>query len=168
MKVAQQKDLLTGRWRKVVAPQRESAFHIQLVSMLRWCLRPDVIMRHVPNGEHRDPRTAAKLKAMGVLAGAADLEFHWCEMPLRRVPFQIEPSRFPPEPDRNAPKVRRMLHLELKLPGRKQSEAQAGYALAMKLFGDEYHVVRSIDEAIGILGERGLLRSDVEVCGRRW
>ena len=74
-----QKDLLTRRWRKVVVPQKEVTLHIQLVAMLRWCLRPDVIMRHVPNGEHRDPRTAAKLKAMGVLAGSADLEFHWAE-----------------------------------------------------------------------------------------
>ena len=45
--------------------------------MLRWCVRPDVIFRHYPAGEHRDPRTAAKLKAMGVLAGSADLEFFY-------------------------------------------------------------------------------------------
>ena len=132
--VPMQKDLLTGRYRKVYVPQRESKLHIQLVTMLRWCLRPDVIMRHVPNGEHRDPRTAAKLKAMGVLPGSADLEFHWCEIPLRRP----------------------------------QNIAQSEFALAVRLLGDEYHVVRSIDQAITILGERGLLRSDVEVCGRRW
>ena len=61
-----------------------------------------------------------------------------------------------------------MLHLELKLPGRPQNAAQSGFALAMKLMGDEYHVARSVDEAIEILGTRGLLKSDVEVCGRRW
>jgi hypothetical protein len=145
-----QRDLFTRKWRRLEQPQKEVwSLHIPLVTMLRWCLRPNVIFRHVPNGEHRDLRTAQKLKAMGVLPGSADLEFHWCEM----------------EDDR---KVRRMLHLELKVANRPQSDAQIEFALAMELLGDEYHVARSIDEAIKILGERGLLRPDVEVCGRRW
>ena len=142
----QQKDLLTGRWRKLVEPQKEATFHIQLVSTLRWCLRPDVVWRHVPNGEHRDPRTAAKLKAMGVLAGSADLEFFY----------------------RNAAGVPCLLFLELKLPRRKPSEAQDAFALAVKPLGAEYEVACTIDEAIGVIGKRGLIRSNVEVCGRRW
>jgi hypothetical protein len=119
--------------------------------MCRWCIRPDVIWRHVPNGEHRDNRTGAKLKAMGVLPGSADLEFHWCDWD-----------------DERKRKRRRVLHLELKIGKRSQSEAQAGFALAMKLLGDDYYVARSIDEAIGILGAHGLIRSDVEVYGKRW
>ena len=150
MASAQQKNLLTGRWRQLVEPQKEATFHIQLVSTLRWCLRPDVIYRHVPNGEHRDPRTAAKLKAMGVLAGSADLEFHWCEA------------------DGTGGKRRRLLHLELKVGNRRQSATQMAFALAMRLLGDDYEVARSIDEAIGVIGKRGLIRSNVEVCGRRW
>ena len=71
-------------------------------------LRPDVIMRHVPNGEHRDPRTAAKLKAMGVLPGSADLEFHWCIATRTNWPHSGR-TLF-------VGKVRRMLHLELKVP----------------------------------------------------
>jgi hypothetical protein len=150
MSVVQQRDLFTRRWRKLAEPQKEvTSLHIPLVSMLRWCVRPDVIWRHVPNGEHRDPRTAAKLKAMGILPGSADLEFHWCEAD-------------------GAGKKRCVLHLELKVGNRRQSESQAGFELAMRLLGDDYHVVRSIDEAIHILGERGLIRADVEVCGRRW
>ena len=43
-----------------------------------------------------------------------------------------------------------------------------GFALAMKLLGAEYEVACSIDEAIGVIGKRGLIRSNVEVCGRRW
>jgi hypothetical protein len=62
----------------------------------------------------------------------------------------------------------RVLFLELKLPRRKPSEAQDAFALAAKLLGAEYHVATSIEEAITILGERGLIRSNVEVCGRRW
>ena len=144
---SQQKDLLTGRWRKLVEPQKEAtSLHIPLVAMLRWCLRPDVIWRHYPAGELRDKRTAAKLKAMGVLAGSADLEFFY----------------------RNAAGVPCLLFLELKLPGRKCSEAQMGFALAVKLLGAEYEVACTIDEAIGVIGKRGLIRSNVEVCGRRW
>jgi hypothetical protein len=152
MRVAhlKQRDLFTRRWRALQQPQKEATFHIQLVSMLRWCLRPDVIFRHVPNGEHRDPRTAAKLKAMGILPGSADLEFHWCEL------------------DELKRKHRRCLHLELKVGGRPRTDAQVTFALAVRLLGDDYEVARSIDEAIEILGIRGLLRHDVEVCGKRW
>lgn len=32
---------------------------------------------HIPNGEKRDPRTAAKLKAMGLVPGAPDCPFHY-------------------------------------------------------------------------------------------
>jgi hypothetical protein len=127
------------------APPKEVTFHIQLVAMLRWCLRPDVIMRHVPNGEHRDPRTAAKLKAMGTLAGSADLEFHWCDGGGRR-----------------------LLHLELKVAKRPPSHAQVVFAMRVRELGDGYHIARTIDEAISIIGGYGLIRADVEVCGKRW
>lgn len=144
-----QKHLFTKRWRPVMQPAKEvTSIHIPLVAMLRWCIRPDVIWRHVPNGEHRDKRTAAKLKAMGVLPGSADLEFHWSERGI-------------------LPKERRVLHLELKNGKAPMSDRQAEFALAVKLLGDDYCIARSIDEAIAILGERGLLRRDVEVCGRR-
>src|SRR5262245_4511119 len=96
-----QRHLFTNRWRRLEPRQLEASFHIQLVAILRLALRPDVMMRHVPNGEHRDPRTAAKLKAMGTLPGCADLEFHWAAAHGRR----------------------HVLHLELKRPGRKQTEA---------------------------------------------
>jgi hypothetical protein len=149
--VIRQRDLFTRRWRTQVQPQKEAtSLHIPLVSMLRWCIRPDVIFRHVPNGEYRDPRTAAKLKAMGTLPGSADLEFHWCEI------------------DALERKHRRVLHLELKVGNRRRTDSQVVFALAMRLLGDDYEVARSIDEAIAILGERGLIRPDVEVCGKRW
>jgi hypothetical protein len=152
MNVAQfkQRNLFTRRWQALRQPQKEATFQIQLVSMLRWCIRPDVIFRHIPNGEHRDPRTAAKLKAMGILPGSPDLEFHWLEL------------------DADKRKCRRVLHLELKADKGRLSDTQATFALAVKLLGDEYHIARSIDEAIAILGERGLIRGDVEVCGKRW
>src|SRR5262249_44124142 len=145
-----QRDLFTGRWRQVARPvAKEIELHIQLVSMLRWCLRPDVIFRHVPNGEHRDPRTAAKLKAMGVLPGSADLEFFWADAATR-------------------PPIFRALFLELKLPGRKPTEQQNGFGLAMRLLGADYCIVYSVDAAINVIGEHGLIRPNVQVCGKRW
>jgi hypothetical protein len=146
-----QRDLFTRRWRNVVGSEKEvTSLHIPLVAMLRWCIKPTVIWRHVPNGEHRDKRTAAKLKAMGVLPGGADLEFFW------------KSYRDHDNAELHA------LFLELKLPGRKPTEEQAGFGLAMMTLGAEYHVVTSIDVAIEILGTRGLIRPDIEVCGRRW
>jgi len=142
-----QRDLFTGRWRQVVRPvAKEIELHIQLVSILRWCIRPDVIWRHVPNGEHRDPRTAAKLKAMGVLAGSADLEFFW----------------------RDAEKGFRALFLELKRPGGKLTTEQAAFGLMMRTLGADFEVATSVDEAIAAVGARGLIRPGVEVCGKRW
>lgn len=140
-----QRDLFTRRFRKVVAPQKEVTLHISLVAMLRWCLIPGVIFRHYPAGEHRDIRTAAKLKAMGTLAGSADLEF-----------FYRAGSRL------------NVLFLELKLPGRKCSPVQEAFGLAARLLGAEYEVACTIDEAIGVVGKRGLIRPDVQIAGRRW
>jgi hypothetical protein len=154
---AKQRDLFSRRYRTVIAPRvRESALQIQLVSMLRWCLRPDVLFWHTPNGEQRDPRTAAKLKAMGVLPGVSDLQFHWCEL-------DAFAHNLPPDHRGGANKIRRVLHMELKADAGRQTEAQASFALAMRLLGDEYHIVRNIDEALELLRERGLLRSDVKI-----
>src|SRR5215467_9685601 len=132
--IAQQRALLTRRWRQVAAPRlAETAFQIQLVSILRWALRPDVLFWHTPNGELRDPRSAAKLKAMGTLPGVSDLQLHWVEVDaLRR-------------------KLCRVLHLELKVGNHQQSNAQLEFALAVKCLGHDYCVVRSVDEAIAEL-----------------
>ena len=155
MTAPQQKDLFTKRWRRRLAePQKEATFHIQLVSMLRHCIRPDVIFRHYPAGELRDIRIAQKLKAMGVLPGSADLEFFW-----RHYSEDQEGSHF----------ELRVLFLELKLPGRKCSEAQVAFALAAKLLGKpNTKSPLRVDEAIALLGERGLIKSGIEVCGKRW
>ena len=156
----QQRHLFTGRWRQApISAPKEVAMQIQLVSMLRWCLKPMVIWRHVPNGEVRDKRTAQKLKAMGVLPGSADLEFFWVdEMP-------SGPWALPPELRTRF----RALFLELKRSaGIKLTTEQAEFGLAMRALGADFEVASSIDEAIAAVGTRGLIRTDVEVCGRRW
>jgi len=63
-----------ARRRDSVMPQpSENQIHEAVVEHLRIRGRRDVPWFHVPNGELRDPGTAAKLQRMGVLAGVPDL-----------------------------------------------------------------------------------------------
>ena len=141
-----QKSLFTRRWsQQVHATRKEIDLHVELVAVLRLVLKPTVLWWHTPNGEHRDPKTAAKLKAMGVLPGVPDLQFHWKE-----------------------PYHRKILHMEMKAGNRPQGNAQIAFELAVKLLGDEYHIVRTVVDALEILGERGLIKEGVEIAGRRW
>jgi hypothetical protein len=136
----QQKDLFTKRYRVVKNSKRELESHqiqIPLVEILRWTMKPEVIWHHVPNGELRDKQVAAKLKAMGVKPGSADLEFFWQESDRLHVLF-----------------------LELKLPGKTLSEPQVAFCVRAKATGAEYLVATSVDDALAILKARGLLRAD--------
>jgi hypothetical protein len=139
---AHQRDLFTRRWRTVRALEpTELQLQISLVEWCRWKLRPDVLMWHTPNGEERDKRTGAKLKAMGVLPGVADLQFLWgCK--------HIDSGEIIPA----------LLFLELKAPGRKLSTEQSGFGLAVRCIGAAYHVVDNVDEAMRIIESHGLTR----------
>lgn len=53
----------------------EFTLHKAIVAHLNILAKPGVIYYHPANGEARSPRTGAKLKAMGVLAGTPDLCF---------------------------------------------------------------------------------------------
>ena len=142
----QQRDLFTKRFRKVKKKGRtleSHTVHIPLVLLLRWTVRDGVIWRHVPNGEERELRVAAKLKAMGVLPGSADLDFFWRD-----------------ESDRL-----RILFLELKLPRGVPSDAQRAFGERAQAIGAEYLVATSVDQALAILRERGLLRADRPITG---
>jgi hypothetical protein len=61
------------RARRDVAPRpKELALQMQVADLLRRFARTDWRWSHFPAGEHRDVRTAAKLKAMGVQRGWPD------------------------------------------------------------------------------------------------
>lgn len=127
-----QRDLLTRRWRNIEAlDPSELAIHIALVGRLRHELRDEVLFYHVPNGEFRDKRSAAKLKAMGTLPGVADLVFD----------------------DGN-----RILYLEMKAPGRILSDVQRQFKTRAELAGRHYAVAHSVNEAISVLHRHGMMK----------
>jgi hypothetical protein len=132
--LAQQKDLLTGRWRNIPLPE-PSEVELQIAVMRHLRLRrarSDVLFWHTPNGGQRDKRTGALLKAMGALPGVPDLIFIW-------PPGQI-------------------LFLELKTAKGRLAPNQAEFgSMAMKA-GAHYEVARGLDEALEILQKHGLIR----------
>src|SRR5262245_42873017 len=137
-----QKHLFTKRWRQVRPPpiNEFAALLMPLVSILKRVLKPDILMRHYPAGERRDERTGAKLKAMATMAGCADLEFIW-----RDIDGELH-----------------ILFIELKLPKRKLSPAQAAFRDRVIRLGP-YCVATTIDEALAALKQNDLLRSRVAI-----
>lgn len=134
-----QRDLF-GRKIRNIGP---SEFEIQksLVARLRLQCRKGVLYFHCPNGEERDDRVAAKLKAMGVLPGVADLIFIWGE--LVSCP--------------NLLIVPQILFLELKRRGARQTTDQILFDQTSKAAGCFYELADSIDDAVAILQRYAIL-----------
>jgi hypothetical protein len=134
---AHQRDLFTKRWRKVAAPEPlEEQIQRSLVEHLRWRARPGIIYFHAANGGWRFKRTAGNLKAMGVRPGVADLIVWWSDVP----------------------SVTRVLCLELKRPGGKQSPEQKQFQADCGRVYADYEIADNIDDAIKILERYGVLR----------
>ena len=55
----------------------EDGLHFAVAQYLKLCLKRGVVWCHVPNGEKRDIRFAAKLKKMGTKAGWPDLQLFY-------------------------------------------------------------------------------------------
>ena len=133
-----QRDLFTKRYRRVAAPEpSELQLQISLIKHCRWRLRDDVLFLHVPNGEPRDKRTGAKLKAMGVLPGVADLLFIWNVDILGT----------------------RVLFLELKRKSGRSTPAQCEFATRANRAGAFYRTAYSIDDALAVLDSFSLFRT---------
>jgi hypothetical protein len=132
-----QKNLFTNRWRGVrLRTPSERELHIALVAELRWTLRPDVEMYHVPSGELRDIRIAAKIKAMGGKRGIPDLVFRWGP------PLQL-------------------LYLELKRRNGKLSDDQIRFGERARAHGAYFETADTIEGAVSILANRGLLKQPI-------
>jgi hypothetical protein len=92
--------------------------------------KAEVLWLHVPNGERRDPRIGAKLKRMGVLAGASDiLAWH-------------QGNSFA---------------LELKSPGSRPSAAQLEFLARFNEAGGHTCIAEGLDRALAVLEQWGLL-----------
>src|SRR6516165_10331839 len=109
----------------------ENQVHTAVVGHLRLRAKPDVLWLHVPNGERRDKITGAKLKRMGVLAGASDFLF-W----------------------HNG----NSFALELKAPDGRLSEAQLDFLARFNDAGGHSAVAEGIDRALAVLESWNLLR----------
>jgi hypothetical protein len=143
MRAPLQKDLLTKRWRTVRALEpSELQLQISVVRHLQWRCREGVIWFAVPNGELRDKRTGAKLKAMGVRPGVADLIFIWGEL--------ISTPRLEVTPQ--------LLFLELKARGGRLSPPQIEFRDIMRKCGAPFEVADNIDDAIALLDRYGILK----------
>jgi len=109
----------------------EVPIHAAVVAHLRLRAKPDVVWLHVPNGERRDKITGAKLKRLGVLAGASDLLL-WHQG--------------------------NSFALELKRPGGRLSEAQLEFMARFADAGGHVAHAEGLDRALACLEAWGLLR----------
>lgn len=108
----------------------EAAIHAAVCDHLRLRAKPDVLWLHCPNGERRDRITGAKLKRMGVLAGASDLLL-WHQG--------------------------RSFALELKAPRGRPSEAQLDFLARFNEAGGHTCVAEGLDRALKVLECWGVL-----------
>lgn len=93
--------------------------------------QPDCLFFHVPNGEHRNAITGAKLKAMGVKAGVPD---YVLVMPDGRCGF-----------------------VECKVGKGKLNDNQIAFTARLDGLGHVYAVCRSLDEWIALLRAWGVV-----------
>lgn len=128
-----QRDLLTNRWRNIREIEH-SEFQTQasIVNYIKLMAVCEMVCFAVPNGELRNKRTAAKLKASGVLPGVSDLIL------IRQAPWSFD----------RQPQV---LCLEIKSRKGRLSEHQERFRDIVGPLGCEYAVAHSMDEAITIL-----------------
>lgn len=99
---------------------KELPLHIAILDFLRLSLPREALIFHIPNGEYRNKRTAARLKSMGVMPGMPDLAI-------------LYGGKF--------------YGLEVKPAGKYLSPAQKQTHEAIKNAGCEVFTCHSIDEA---------------------
>lgn len=128
---------LTRKGRKLARPPapKEHVIHIAVVGHLLARGDPRWFWFHPANGEKRDKRTAAKLKAMGVMPGTPDLVF------------------FAPDGTFRC--------LELKRRGRTLSPDQKAFLANAAANGWLCAWTSDLDEALRILEGWGALRSNI-------
>jgi hypothetical protein len=115
----------------------ECKFQMNLIEFLKLQARKEIEYFHVPNGEQRDKRQGAKLKAMGVRPGVSDLIF-----------IMHDTSEVP------------VLFLELKVRNGKLTDDQKHFRDRVTVLGYVYEWADSFDEAVRILRKHHVLRTN--------
>nr|VCU06608.1 hypothetical protein RHODPL_RHODPL_00057 [Rhodoplanes serenus] len=114
----------------------ETTMQQHVVKLLEAYGRPDIEWHHVPNGEHRAPRTAGRLKTLGTHAGVADLM------------LTIDGRSYA---------------VELKTVTGRQSAAQQRWQERFERAGGLYFVARGLDQAIAVLTGIGAFRAGITI-----
>ena len=101
------------------------------IACVRWMQYqyPNILIFHIPNGGKRTKAEAGIFKAMGVLAGAADL-------------FIAHASR-----------GKHGLYIEVKSPTGRQADSQKEFERNVIAAGYHYAVCRSVEEFIRVVNE---------------
>lgn len=114
-----------------MAVHPETSLQISTRSLFDTILdRSEVLYLHIPNGERRDAKTGALLKAMGVVPGAADWLLSWRQ-------FRSTSSC--------------VGWIELKAGRGRQSPEQKAFQDRVTALGHHYAICRSIPEVLGVL-----------------
>jgi hypothetical protein len=129
--------------RGVVVDYAPSEFqlHCAIADTIKRWLSPNWVFNHIPLGEERPATAGARLKRLGTQPGWPDLIF------------------LPPREH----SIARPHFLELKRPGGKLTEHQAGFALWCKLNDCPHAVTSDYRTAVKILQSWGALQARVNV-----
>ena len=124
-------------------PRRDEEFGLQrfVIDSLRLFGMPGIVFFAVPNGGPRSKRSAARMKASGVLPGVADIVIL-----ADGGPYSV------PRPA--------AMFLELKSAAGRLSPAQKAFRDSVGALGFSYVVSDSPEDAINILLAWGVLKSD--------
>jgi hypothetical protein len=128
----QRSELIFQGERKMDEHANEHQIQATLINILQYRLHKNALCLAIPNGGLRHPIVAKRMKAEGLLPGSPDLVFAF--------------------PDAAT------FWLEMKRKGGALSDDQKGVHFRLANYGHDVEVARSVDEALVLLDERGLLR----------
>lgn len=109
-----------------------------IMQHFRFLHEPGVMLFHIPNGEARSKATGARLKAMGVMAGAPDL-------------IAVLPGG-------------RCAFMEVKSLSGRQSKEQRAFQDVCAAGQTPYAIVRTLDEALETLRRWGVIKPEARAA----
>lgn len=122
----------------------EANLQITIVNYIR-SVAPDLVFFHVPNGGKRSKSEAGRFKAMGVLAGVADLIFWWSDH------YETKTGA-----------------IEIKTDKGSLQPSQKEFRDRFLSIGGKYALARSIDDVRAIFADWGIKTREVHYCPTRW